>query len=642
MVKVTIDHKEYEFPEGLNLIEACQSVGIQIPHFCYHPKLDVAGNCRMCLVDVEGSRKPVPSCATQVQNGMIVHTTTKAVKRDRQGVMEFLLINHPLDCPICDQAGECDLQDEALHYGRDHSRYNEEKRVVSNKDIGPLISTIMTRCIHCTRCIRFSEDIAGVEVLGAVGRGEHTEITSYLSEAVNSELSGNLADICPVGALNAKPYKFHGRPWELTHTDSIDIHDAMGSNIRIDSRGGEVLRIKPRSNESINEIWLSDKSRFACDGLLLQRLDSPYVRTNGRLAKTTWEDAYFEIAKAVKAKKGAARIGALADVESSYLLMKVLKSLGSDSISGGFISSPSASYVFNSTLAGIEKADVCVLVGCNPKIEAPVLNVRLRRNVMKGSMKMFRVGVPENLTYPVTELGVDVLDISNIEAVIKDAKNPAVIIGESVLKSKQAEAILQSIANLPLIKEDWNGFNILHTQASSVGVLNLGISSQKDPADVVFLLGDDCVEDIPDETFVIYIGHHGGPGAERADIILPATAYTEKTAWYVNTEGRLQSTQQAVPPVGAAKEDWVIFKELLDVLKSEFRVSSLDDVREMILKEFPIFKSSREMIRGENMQLTSEELPTNIQNFYTTDIISQNSKTMALCVQRLLKKGDSE
>lgn len=639
MVKVTIDHKEYEFPEGLNLIEACQSVGIQIPHFCYHPKLEVAGNCRMCLVDVEGGRKPVPSCATHVQNGMVVHTTTTAVKRDRQGVMEFLLINHPLDCPICDQAGECDLQDEALHYGRDRSRYTEDKRRVENKHISPLISTIMTRCIHCTRCIRFAEDIAGVEVLGAIGRGMHTEITTYLSEAVNSELSGNLPDICPVGALNAKPYQFHGRPWELTHTDSIDVLDGLGSNIRIDSRGGEVLRIKPRHNDAINEIWLSDKSRFACDGLLIQRLDTPYVRINGRLAKTSWDDAYFEISKVLKSKTCSARVGGLADVESTYLLMKLLGN--SESISGGFVKHPNPAYVFNSTLEGIEKADVCILIGCNPKMEAPVLNVRLRRNVMKQSMKMFRVGLEEELTYPVTELGSDIKDISKIEEILKDAKHPAIIMGEAILKSDQSEEILAYLSKLSLITEDWNGFNILHTKASSVALLNFEISSIQKPSEVVVLLGDD-ESDVDPSAFVIYIGHHGGKGAMRADVILPSAAYTEKTAWYVNTEGRLQSTQQAVPPVGLAKEDWVILKELLGTLKIKHTFTNLNSIRNSILEEFPVFKEKKVFLPTKRAEkpVTSEQIQQNFNNFYYTDIISQNSKTMALCVRDLLKKGN--
>ncbi|MDP3936494.1 MAG: NADH-quinone oxidoreductase subunit NuoG, partial [Alphaproteobacteria bacterium] len=494
MIKVTIDHKQHTFPKAISIIEACQQVGIQIPHFCYHPKLDIAGNCRMCLVDVEGSRKPIPSCSNTIQEGMVIHTTTDHVKKDREGVMEFLLVNHPLDCPICDQAGECDLQDQALHYGRDRSRYSEEKRSVPNKHMGPLISTIMTRCIHCTRCVRFAEDIAGVTEIGAVGRGEHMEITT-LEKAIQSELSGNVIDLCPVGALNSKPYQFQGRPWELTHTDTIDVMDALGSHIRVDSRGGEVFRIKPRDMEEINEIWLSDKSRFAYDGLLSQRLDKPYVRDNkGTLQPVSWDDALDAVVQHLNAMpnhKVAALAGDLVDCESMLLMKRLMHHIGSQHvdcrIDGVYADAENpASFVFNSSLNDIDTADVCVLVGTNPRWEAPVLNIRLRRGVVNKGMQMFRIGFEHDLTYPVTDLGNDVRLLADIleskgkvAKALKAAQCPALIIGQAALKSSQGAVILNTCAQIAekynLIRDDgWNGFNVLHTAANRAGGLDLG------------------------------------------------------------------------------------------------------------------------------------------------------------------------
>jgi NADH-quinone oxidoreductase subunit G len=666
MAKITIDHKEHEFEDGLSIIEACHQVGIQIPHFCYHPKLEIAGNCRMCLVEVEGSRKPVPSCATPVQNGMVVHTTSETVKKDRQGVMEFLLINHPLDCPICDQAGECDLQDEALHY----------------KDLGPLISTVMTRCIHCTRCIRFSEDIAGVEALGATGRGEHMEITTYLEEAIHSEISGNLIDICPVGALNSKPYKFNGRPWELLHTESIDVMDALGSHIRIDSRGGQVLRVKPRAMESINEEWLSDKARFSYDGLLYQRLDAPYIRNSKNiLQKSTWKEAFDQVirrSKMVDGSKIGVLAGGLADVETMFLFKKLMRLLGSDNIDcrtdGAYADSEQpASYVFNSTLEGVEASDVCLLIGTNPRVEAPLLNVRLRRMVMSGKTNILNIGPESSLTYPVQNLGNDLRVLQDIFSeknpifeVLKSANKPSIIIGQSALASSQGEEVLSLVYDLMkkypnFLQENWNGFNVLHHSASRVGGLDVGFlpknkklscskildATHSKSIEVLFLLGSDEVVDfISPDTFVIYIGHHGGAGAQRANVILPGAAYTEKDAIYVNTEGRVQKTTQAFAPPGEAKEDWKIVSELLTLFQYSETSMTLEGIRLQLAQEIELFKKIDELPQrcwntvkdSFSGTIKSEVLKHSIDNYYMTDIISQNSKTMAECTLQFRKK----
>jgi NADH-quinone oxidoreductase subunit G len=688
MIKVTIDHKQHTFPEAMSIIEACQQVGIQIPHFCYHPKLDIAGNCRMCLVDVEGSRKPIPSCANLIQEGMVIHTTTDQVKKDREGVMEFLLINHPLDCPVCDQAGECDLQDQALHYGRDRSRYSEEKRNVPNKHMGPLISTVMTRCIHCTRCVRFAEDIAGVTDIGAVGRGEHMEITTYLEKAIQSELSGNVIDVCPVGALNSKPYQFQGRPWELTHTDTIDVMDALGAHIRVDSRGGQVFRIKPREMEEINEIWLSDKSRFAYDGLLSQRLDKPYVRDNkGTLQPVSWNDAFTSVAQqltSTPSHKIAALAGDLVDCESMLLMKRLMHHIGSQHldcrVDGAYADAGNpASFVFNTSLNDIDTADVCVLVGTNPRWEAPVLNIRLRRGVVNNGMQMFRIGFEHDQTYPVTDLGNDGLLLTDILAgkgkaakALKSAKRPALIIGQSALQSSQGAVILNTCAQIAerynLARDDgWNGFNILHTAANRVGGLDLGFVPDENglcamdmiPAthdgriSMMFLLGvDDIAHKISKNTFVVYIGHHGDKGASRADVILPGCAYTEKSAIYVNTEGRSQYAHKAVNPPGEAREDWQIIAELLSRMGHQKQYASIHDVRKELQKENSEFSENCSFSKrhwdpnmGIKGTLLSEELHPVITNFYMTNVISNYSKIMAQCTQDIAlehRKGDVE
>lgn len=678
MIKVTIDHKQHSFAEPLTIIAACEHVGIQIPHFCYHPKLEIAGNCRMCLVDVDGSKKPIPSCANKIQDGMVIHTTTNRVKKDREGVMEFLLIKHPLDCPVCDQAGECDLQDQALHYGRDRSRYSEEKRAVSSKHMGPLISTTMTRCIHCTRCVRFAEDIAGVADIGAIGRGEDMEITTYLEKAVQSEIAGNVIDLCPVGALNSKPYQFLGRPWELSHTDTIDVMDAMGSHIRVDSRGGQVFRIKPREMNEINEIWLSDKSRFAYDGLLQQRLDKPYVRdSEGKLKPVSWEDAMQAVVAELQRTpnhKVAALAGDLVECESMLLMKRLMQHIGSSHmdcrVDGAYAdTSNSSSFVFNTSLNDIDTADVCLLVGSNPRWEAPILNIRLRRGVISNGMHMFRVGFEHDLTYPVTDLGNDVAILEDILAgkgkvakAFKSAKQPAIIIGQAALQSSQGGVILNKCAKIAekfnLIHDDgWNGFNILHTAANRVGGLDLGFVpgekglsvSQMIPAThdgritLMFLLGvDEIAQKISSNTFVVYVGHHGDKGASRANIILPGGAYTEKSAIYVNTEGRSQHTHKAVDLPGDAKEDWSIFADLLHRLGYKKVYASIVDVRKELQREnsefsenFSFSKRKWNPNMGIDGTLSEEALSPTITNFYMTNIISKYSKTMAQCTQEI-------
>jgi NADH-quinone oxidoreductase subunit G len=679
MVKVTIDHKQYQFSQGLRIIEACHQIGIQIPHFCYHPKLDIAGNCRMCLVEVEGSRKPIPSCANKIQEGMVIHTTTEHVKKDRQGVMEFLLINHPLDCPICDQAGECDLQDQALHYGRDRSRYSEEKRVVSSKNMGPLISTIMTRCIHCTRCVRFAEDIVGVAEIGAVGRGENMEITTYLEKAIQSEVSGNIIDLCPVGALNSKPYQFQGRPWELTHTDTIDVMDALGSHIRVDSRGGQILRIKPRDAEEINEIWLSDKSRFAYDGLLYQRLDKPYVcNAQGRLVPATWDEAIQTIGVQLKQTPGhkiAALAGDLVDCESMLLMKRLMTHVGSQHmdcrIDGAYadVSSPS-SFVFNTSLNDIENADICLLIGTNPRWEAPLLNLRLRRGVMQRGMQMYRLGFTHDLAYPVNDLGNDLSILNDIlkgkgdvAKALRTAQRPALIIGQSALKSAQGAVVLNICAQIAekyhFIKEDgWNGFNVLHTGANRVGGLDIGFVPGKGglglseiiPAtydgriQVLFLLGvDEVAEKLSKDVFSVYIGHHGDKGAQHANVILPGAAYTEKEGIYVNAEGRSQYAHKAVSPPGEAKEDWRIIADILNNVGYKQSYNSIHDVRKDLELENGEFSENCSFSKrhwspdiGKKDILAKEDLSPIVTNFYVTNIITKYSKTMAQCTEEIL------
>ena len=668
MPKLTIDGVEIEVDAGLTVLQACEIAGREIPRFCYHERLSVAGNCRMCLVEMERAPKLIASCAMPVDDGMIIITDSETIRQARKGVMEFLLINHPLDCPICDQGGECDLQDQSIGFGYDRSRYSEEKRTVKNKNFGPLVSTVMTRCIHCTRCIRFATEIAGVPELGATGRGEHTEVGTYVEKTLSSELSGNIIDLCPVGALTSKPYAFNARPWELKKTESIDVMDALGANIRIDTRGAEVLRIVPRNNDDVNEEWISDKSRFACDGLRRQRLDQPYIRQDGKLQAASWDEAFAVVAAKVKATSGskiAAIAGDQADCESMYALKKLLESLGSANMDcrqdGAAVGDGSrAGYLFNSTIAGIEEADAILIVGSNPRLESPVLNARIRKRFLKGNVSIGVIGEETDLTYRYDYLGagpdslLDVTDGSHKFAkVLNEAEIPMIIVGSSVLTREDGAAVLSTARKIAestgMISDGWNGFNVLHTAASRVGGLDLGFTPDEGGADikeiisggmdVVYLLGADEIDMTAlDNTFVIYQGHHGDAGAHRADVILPGAAYTEKNATYVNLEGRVQRTQLASFPVGEAKEDWAILRALSAELGQTLAFNSLAELRERMTTATPCLGNVDEIAAAEwgefgaEGAMNSDAFTNLIDNFFMTDPISRASLTMAECM----------
>src|SRR5713101_7133714 len=619
MTKLIVDGKEIDVPPDYTLLQACEAAGAEIPFFCFHERLSIAGNCRMCLVELKGSPKPVASCAWGVRDCRpgpkgeppVVNTKTPMVKKAREGVMEFLLINHPLDCPICDQGGECDLQDQAMTYGVDSSRYAENKRAVEDKYIGPLVKTIMTRCIHCTRCIRFATEVAGVPELGAIGRGEDMEITTYLEHAMSSELQGNVVDLCPVGALTSKPYAFAARPWELGKTESIDVMDAVGSAIRVDTRGPEVMRILPRVNEAVNEEWISDKARHVVDGLRTQRLDRPYIRENGKLRAASWQDAFDAVAAKV-ARIDGKRIGAiagdLAAVEEMFALKELLAKCGSANLAvqGGDafdIKAGRASYIFNPGIAGIEQADALLIVGSNPRKEAAVLNARIRKRWRSGQLKIGVIGAKADLTYDYVHLGAGTDSLSALAAgkhsfadVLKAAKNPIVLVGAGAAARHDGAAILALAAKLALdfgaVKDGWNGFGVLQDTASRVGALDIGFAGGAGglsaaqmttfgTLDVLFLLGADEIKE-PDGTFVGYIGTHGDRGAHRANVILPGAAYTEKSGIYVNTEGRVQMANRAAFPPGEAREDWAIIRALSDVLGKKLPYDSLGALRQAL------------------------------------------------------------
>src|SRR5215213_5702651 len=623
MTKLIVDGHEIDVPPEYTLLQACEAAGAEIPRFCFHERLSIAGNCRMCLVELKGAPKPVASCAWAVRdcrpgpNGEppVVFTKTPTVKKAREGVMEFLLINHPLDCPICDQGGQCDLQDQAMAYGVDTSRFSENKRAVVDKYLGPLIKTSMNRCIHCTRCVRFTTEVAGVEDLGAIWRGEGMEIISYLEKALGSELQGNAADLCPVGALTHKPEAFNYRPWELTKTDSIDVMDAVGSNIRVDSRGREVMRILPRVHEGINEEWISDKTRYIVDGLRLQRLDRPFVRIDGRLGQASWSEAFAAIARRMKTASPdriGAIVGDLAAVEEIYALKLLMQGLGVknlDARQDGSALNPAhgrGSYMFNSTIAGIEDAAAIVLIGANPRIEAPLVNVRIRKRWRMAPLPIGVIGERVNLTYEYDHLGAGAETLLDLAAgrhgfleKLRVAQRPLVIVGPGALNRADGMAVLSRAAQLSrdigAVKEGWSGFSVLHTAASRVGALDVGFVpgeggrtalGMTEAVDVAFLLGADEI-DITPGTFVVYIGTHGDAGAHRADVILPGAAYTEKSGLYVNTEGRVQLANRAVFPPGDAREDWAILRALSDVLGHRLPYDSLAQLRQALFAAHP-------------------------------------------------------
>ena len=631
MTKLIIDGTEIDVPADFTLLQACELAGVEVPRFCFHDRLSIAGNCRMCLVELKGSPKPVASCAWGVRdcragpNGEppVISTRSALVKKAREGVMEFLLINHPLDCPICDQGGECDLQDQAMAYGVDSSRFAENKRAVEDKYLGPLVKTSMNRCIHCTRCIRFVTEVAGVPDLGATGRGEDMEITSYLEQALGSELQGNIVDLCPVGALTAKPYAYKARPWELSKTESVDIMDAVGSAIRVDARGREVVRILPRLNEAVNEEWISDKARHVWDGLSAQRLDRPYIRIDGRLRPATWAEAFASIAAKVKSTP-ADRIGALAgqlaSVEDIFALKLLMKHLGSENIDSRYPNSPlhpslgRSGYLFNTTIGGIESADSFVIVGSNPRLEAPVLNARIRKRVMRGGFNVRLIGAKADLTYPYVHLGAGPASLQALldeDAAAPGARRPMVLVGQAALNREDGAAVLSAAARLAVrlgaLSEEWNGFNVLHSEAPLPGALDVGFvpgEGALDTArmlapggvDILFLLGVDEVT-VPQGPFVVYVGANGDRGAHRADIVLPSAAWTEQSGIYVNTEGRVQIANRAAFPPGEAREGWAIMRALSDALGHRLPFASQGALRALIVAAHPHFAATGEVDR---------------------------------------------
>ncbi len=669
MAKLSVDGIEVEVPNGSAVIQACEQAGVEIPRFCYHERLSVAGNCRMCLVEIEKAPKPVASCSFPVAEGMVVKTDTPMVRNARRGVMEFLLINHPLDCPICDQGGECDLQDQAFAYGMDHSRYAENKRAVKDKYLGPLIKTVMTRCIHCTRCIRFSSEVAGVPEMGATGRGETMEIGTYIEHALTSELSGNLADVCPVGALLPKPWNYQARPWEYRKTDSVDVHDGLGAAIRVDARGAEVMRILPRTNEDVNEEWLGDKSRFALDGLKRRRLDKPWVREGGTLRPASWPEAFRAIADKVKATEPG-RIGAVAgdlcDAESMLALKDLMGALGSTNLDcrqdgAALDASRREFYLFNSGIAGIDEADAILLVGSNPRRESPVLNARIRKRWLAGGCRIGSVGALPGAIYDVTHVGEGpqaLSDLGDFKQVLTEAKRPMIIVGQAALARADGAAVLAAAwslaASVGAIGHDWHGFNVLHTAAGRVGGLDVGfVPGQGGKSfaqmldggvDLLWLLAADDFDTarIGRETFVVYQGHHGDRGAARADVILPGAAYTEKSGTWVNMEGRVQRGFLAVQPPGEAREDWSILRAFSAVIGTPLPYDTLDALRNRLDSVSPVFRWSFSRTIGGELagpagggELSAAPFAAAIADYYQTNPIARASAVMAECSKLL-------
>jgi len=669
MTKLIVDGQEIDVAPEFTLLQACEAAGAEIPRFCFHERLSIAGNCRMCLIEVQGMPKPQASCAMGVKDlppnrdgtPKVISTRSPMVRKAREGVMEFLLINHPLDCPICDQGGECDLQDQAMAYGVDASRYQENKRAVEDKYLGALVKTVMTRCIHCTRCIRFATEVAGVPELGAIGRGEDMEITTYLEGAMTSELQSNVVDLCPVGALTSKPYAFAARPWELNKTESIDVMDALGSAIRIDTRGREVMRILPRVNEDVNEEWISDKTRHVIDGLRTQRLDQPYFRVGGVLRPASWADAFAAIGskvKAASAKKIGAIVGELAAAEEIFALKDLMTRLGVanlDCREDGSVLDPKwgrASYLFNPTIAGIEQADGLLIIGSNPRREAPVLNARIRKRWRAGNFRIGLIGEKADLTYKYDYLGAGPDTLASVD--FGGLAKPIVLIGQGALARADGQAVLSLAAKVALkagaIKDGWNGFGILHTAASRVGALDIrfvpgagGLDAGamvRGKVDVLFLLGADEIEVDPG-VFVVYIGTHGDRGAHRADVILPGAAYPEKSGLYVNTEGRVQMAARASFPPGDAREDWAILRALSDVLGSRLPYDSLAQLRTALFKAHPHLQrvdrvepgSATDIEKLASLGGSPDKAPfvSAIEDFYLTNAIARASAVMAEC-----------
>ncbi len=665
MLKLKVNDIDIEVEEGLTVLQACEKAGVEIPRFCYHEKLSIAGNCRMCLVEMEKSPKPIASCAMPAAEGMNIKTNTPKVEKARKGVMEFLLANHPLDCPVCDQGGECDLQDQSMFYGVDKSRYKENKRSVPDKNMGPLIKTQMTRCIHCTRCIRFATEIAGVPEIGAIGRGEDMQITTYLEQSMQSELSANVIDLCPVGALTSKPYVFEARPWELKKTESIDVMDAVGSNIRIDTYGWEVKRILPLINEDINEEWISDKTRYACDGLLNQRLDTPYIKYNGKFEKASWSEVFKIIKSRIEntpKNKIGGFVGDLTNMETSYIFKEFFdRTIESDyydfRTSDRFIDdSERENYIFNSSINGIEESDLIFLIGTNPRYEATILNARIRKSFVNNNTKIISLNDIDDLTYPYQSLDgqtqtlKDILENKHeISNVLKNSKKPLIILGESFFDLKSSQNIFYLIKNYInnnfKFDEEWNPLNILSTDASTVGNIDLEVFNnksgynitleklQKNEFDLIFLIGQDNLNVNKKNEFIIYQGSHGDKGAEVADIILPGAAYTEQTAHYTNLEGKIQKAYKASYPPGEAKEDWQIINELAESMNNRKLFNDKDELVSSMINFINLKNknSYSEATNPNNNNFENEKLKIEIKDYYFSNVVARASKTMVDC-----------
>ena len=672
MPKIKINDKEIEFEKGMTVLQACELADVEIPRFCYHEKLSIAGNCRMCLVEMDKSPKPIASCAMPATEGMNIKTNTPLVEKARKGVMEFLLANHPLDCPVCDQGGECDLQDQSLFYGVDKSRFVENKRDVKEKYMGPLIKTQMTRCIHCTRCVRFATEVAGIPEIGAIGRGENMEITTYLEKSMESELSANVIDLCPVGALTSKPYAFEARPWELKKTESIDVLDAVGSNIRVDTYNWEVKRILPRLNNEINEEWISDKTRYSCDGLLKQRLDVPYIKKENKLQKSSWDEAINLIVNKIKITKSeeiAGHVGDLVNMENALAFKKLFKKLKSNNLEFRekkfYINYDNKmNYIFNSSIKGIEDSDLILLIGTNPRHEATILNARIRKTYAQKNVPIFSIGNPGDLTYNYQIIGNKTDDIKKIinkedefSKKFLSAKKPIIIIGESALELKSGKYIFEELKSFlienNLINKDWNALNILIQNASTVGLLDLNILSDQNGDDFnffknlenkkfkfLYLLGSDNLDFKKDNEFIVYQGSHGDRGAEIADVILPSAAYTEQNGLYENLEGRVQECKKASYPIGESFEDWKIFNRILKKLGYIEDLTNFIKLRKEVLDMIPNFSKINQLpllteTQNKNFKTNfiSENILVRELDYYYTNSISRASKTMSECRQ---------
>ena len=683
MPKITINGKEIEFEKGMTVLQACELADVEIPRFCYHEKLSIAGNCRMCLVELDKSPKPIASCAMPAAEGMNIKTNTSFVEKARKGVMEFLLANHPLDCPVCDQGGECDLQDQSMYYGVDKSRFVENKRQVKEKYMGPLIKTQMTRCIHCTRCVRFATEVAGVPEIGAIGRGENMEITTYLEKAMESELSANVIDLCPVGALTSKPYAFEARPWELKKTESIDVTDAVGSNIRVDTYNWEVKRILPRLNNDINEEWISDKTRYSCDGLLKQRLDTPYIKKNNKLQKSSWDEAIsllIDKLKSTDLNEIGGHIGDMINLENALSFKKLFAALKINNLEFRerkfyINSTEKMNYIFNSSIKGIDETDLILLIGTNPRLEATMLNARIRKVFAQRRVPVYSIGDPGNLTYDYIKIGNTTDDIKKVlnkegefSKELLSSKKPIIIIGESALELKSGKYIIEEFKNFlkanNFINKDWNALNFLPQNASTVGLIDLKIIPNAEEENktffeklennqfkLLYLLGSDNLNFKKNNEFIIYQGSHGDRGAEIADLILPSAAFTEQNGLYENLEGRVQECKKASYPIGEALEDWKIFNLILKKLEKNDHLTNFDNLREEVLSLIPNFTKLNELpsfkdIRTSNQSsyFVNEEVFIKQLDYFFTNAISRASKTMSECrqIKQNLKKTGTD